>query len=210
MKTTYLKESIMFDCAASEMHNIYHSLNIKRNAAADEARSEGKEPPKFYDIVIGDVVKIRDKYRDHADALYRRHKELSPELNEDGINNLMCAMAKSWAEDYEVALCCNGDRTELLKEAKYVVTPNIVNRINRAQKQFVQTAHAKITDIVDDTNAAPKRRDPRGYSVKNYDDVRTRCPLCGGGMYAKKIGGKYQVQCQSCALTEIVEVSNAS
>ena len=212
MKTTYLKESIMYDCAASELTNIIFSLRKKYSQEADKARSAGEEPPQFYDLIISDVSKIRNRYRKQSNALYRRHKELVPDLDEDGIENLMCALAKSWAEDYEKALCYKDDYRErriekLLAEAENVVTPNIVSRIERSHNRFVKMANDKIGEIVEDTEEA-RRIAKSCHTIDHHaDTMRNRCPCCGGGLYARKLNTNvYRVQCPSCSLFEIVKV----
>ena len=139
-----------------------------------------------------------------------------PELDENGCTNLLIAIVQSWAEDYEKTLSSRDDNkaerlTYLRTEADNLVRDTTVKRIERTHKEFVQTAHDKLFEIVEDSAKALKRTDGRGYDHNDFDGkhMRNRCPLCGGGMYAKRMKSDiYLVRCSRCYLSEIVKVGS--
>lgn len=210
MQTTYLKESLLFDQASSEVHNLIFRLRDKRSAAENAARQSGEETPRFYDLLIADLKDLGRKYDEESNRLFAMHRE-SADLDGDGINNLLVAMVSSWAEDYEHAISRKDDQEtkRLLKEAENFVSDTIVNRIDRTHKAFAETAHKKVAEIVEDTDNAKKHRTPRGTTQHKGDWVRNYCPLCGGGLYAVRASkDSYKVKCTSCNLFEVVRVEN--
>ena len=213
MKIDYLSESIKYDAAANELGEIATTLRNKRNRQADEFRREGKEPPQFYDILIDDVLQLRDKYLDQSSVFFQRYKQLERDFDENAVNGLLCAISVQWAHDYEDALCSKDynreERIKTLKdEARYVVTDRIVRRIDDARKKFVAIARTHFDEILEDT----KQERERVIATKRSADylrptMRNRCPCCGGGLYAKKIDkNTYQVRCPTCSLFETIRV----
>lgn len=211
MQTTYLKESLMFDQAASECHNMIFKLRNKRSAAEDHARENGEELPLFYDVVIDGLRDLREKYENEAEKLFQMHKQTCGEFDQDGIDNLMVAIAESWAADYEFALSRRDERklVELLKEADNLIPSSIVERINRKQKEFSQKAHDNISQIISDTKKARQYKTPHGTIQHKGSWALNRCPLCGGAMYAvRAYKDSYKIKCTSCYLFEIVRVES--
>ena len=214
MQTDYFKESMMFERASSECNDIILRLGRKRNRAEETARMNGEAPPDFYDIVIEEVKQAKEKFDNLANEYYAAHKRSKPELDEDGCQNLLIAIVQSWAEDYEKALSSRDDSSVdrlayLRTEADNLVHDTTIKRIERTHKEFVQTAHDKLFEIVEDTANAKKRPNGQGYNYNDFDGkhMRNRCPLCGGGMYAKRMKSNlYLVRCSRCYLSEIVKV----
>lgn len=217
MQTTYLKESLMFDRAAAECNAIIGEVMKRRTKADDEARASGDEPSKHYDIIIDNLRALQHKYQCQADEMFEMHKRVHAEIDEDGLENLMCAIAKSWADDYEFALSNNdeSDINRLRREAKLVssayltidLSDGIMNRIERAQEKFKKIAHAKVYQIVEDTKGAVKYKSANGTTHYNGSWMRNRCPLCGGGMYYKPMSKEaVQIKCTGCSLHEVVKL----
>lgn len=213
MKIDYLAESIKFDAAANELGEIATTLRNKRNRQADEYRLEGKEPPRFYDILIDDVLQLQNKYLDQSSVFFQRYKQLERDFDENAVNGLLCAISVQWAHDYEDALCSKDynreERIKTLKdEARYVVTDRIVRRIDDARKKFVAIARTHFDEILEDT----KQERERVIATKRSADylrptMRNRCPCCNGGLYAKKIDkNTYQVRCPTCSMFETIMV----
>ena len=213
MQTDYFKESMTFERASSECNDIILRLSRKRNRAEETARMNGEAPPDFYDLVIAEVKQAKAKFDSLAKEYHDAHKRLKPELDEGGCQNLLIAIVRSWAEDYEKALSSrdNNKIDYLRTEADNLVRDTTVKRIERTHKEFVQTAHDRLFEIVEDSAKALKRTDDRGYDHNDFDGkhMRNRCPLCGGGMYAKRIKSDlYLVRCSRCYLSEIVKVGS--
>lgn len=216
MQTDYFKESMMFERASSECNDIIIRLGNKRNRAEETARMKGEAPPDFYDLVIGAVKQAKAKFDNLSKEYYDAHKRLKTELDEGGCQNLLVAIVQSWAADYEKALSSRdenkADRLAYLRtEADNLVRDTTVKRIERTHKEFVQTAHDRLFEIVEDSAKALKRTDGRGYDHNDFDGkhMRNRCPLCGGGMYAKRMKSDlYLVRCSRCYLSEIVKVGS--
>lgn len=214
MQTDYFNESMMFERASSECNDIILRLGRKRNRAEETARMNGEAPPNFYNLVIDEIRQVKFKFDDLADEYYRAHKQLKPEFDEGGCQNLLIAIVQSWADDYEKALSSRDENktdrlTYLRTEADNLVHDTTVKRIERMHKEFVKTAHDKLFEIVEDSAKALKRTDGRGYDHNDFDGkhMRNRCPLCGGGMYAKRTKSDlYLVRCSRCYLSEIVKV----
>ena len=213
MQTDYFKESMMFERASSECNDIILRLGRKRNRAEEAARINGEATPNFYDLVIAEVKQVKAKFDDLSREYYAAHKRLKPELDESGCQNLLIAIVQSWAEDYEKSLSSQDDnKVDYLRtEADNLVQDTTVKRIERTHKEFVQTAHDRLFEIVEDSAKALKRTDGRGYDHNDFDGkhMRNRCPLCGGGMYAKRVKSDlYLVKCSRCYLSEIVKVGS--
>ena len=213
MQTDYFKESMMFERASSECNDIILRLGRKRNRAEEAARINGEATPDFYDLVIAEVKQVKAKFDDLSREYYAAHKRLKPELDESGCQNLLIAIVQSWAEDYEKSLSSQDDnKVDYLRtEADNLVQDTTVKRIERTHKEFVQTAHDRLFEIVEDTANAKKRPNGLGYKFNDFDGkhMRNRCPLCGGGMYAKRVKSDlYLVKCSRCYLSEIVKVGS--
>lgn len=216
MQTDYFKESMTFERTSSECNDIILRLGRKRNRAEEAARMNGEAPPDFYDLVIAEVKQAKAKFDSLAKEYYIAHKRLKPELDEGGCQNLLIAIVQSWAEDYEKALSSrddsNVDRLAYLRtEADNLVHDTTIKRIERTHKEFVKTAHDKLAEIVEDSAKAKKRIDGNGCVRNDFDGdhMRNRCPLCGGGMYAKHTKSDlYLVKCSRCYLSEIVKVGS--
>ena len=213
MQTDYFKESMTFERASSECNDIILRLSRKRNRAEETARMNGEAPPDFYDLVIAEVKQAKAKFDSLAKEYHDAHKRLKPELDEGGCQNLLIAIVRSWAEDYEKALSSrdNNKIDYLRTEADNLVRDTTVKRIERTHKEFVQTAHDRLFEIVEDSAKALKRTDGKGYDHNDFDGkhMRNRCPLCGGGMYAKRMKSDlYLIRCSRCYLSEIVKVGS--
>ena len=213
MKTDYFKESMTFERASSECNDIILRLGRKRNRAEEAARMNNEAPPDFYDLVIAEVKLAKEKFDGLANEFYAAHKRSKPELDECGCQNLLIAIVQSWAEDYEKALSSWDDNKidYLRTEADNIVRDTTIKRIERTHKEFVQAAHDRLFEIVEDTANARKRPNGQGYKFNDFDGkhMRNRCPLCGGGMYAKRMKSDlYLVKCSRCYLSEIVKVES--
>ena len=213
MQTDYFKESMMFERASSECNDIILRLGRKRNRAEEAARINGEATPDFYDLVIAEVKQVKAKFDDLSREYYAAHKRLKPELDESGCQNLLIAIVQSWAEDYEKSLSSQDDnKVDYLRtEADNLVQDTTIKRIERTHKEFVQTAHDKLFEIIEDSSNARKRPNGQGYKYNDFDGkhMRNRCPLCGGGMYAKRVKSDlYLVKCSRCYLSEIVKVGS--
>lgn len=200
-----------FERASSECNDIILRLGRKRNRAEETARMNGETTPDFYDLVIEEVKQIKAKFDRLSEEYYQAHKRLKPEFDESGCQNLLIAIVQSWAEDYEKALSSRDDnKVDYLRtEADNLVRDTTIKRIERTHKEFVQTAHDRLFEIVEDTANARKRPNGQGYKYNDFDGkhMRNRCPLCGGGMYAKRMKSDlYLVKCSRCYLSEIVKV----
>ena len=207
MKINYLAESMRYERASSECSNILIKLSNKRIKDEDNARKNGEPLPDYYDIVIDEIKKVRSKLNAIAADYYRAHDLHTQEFDEDGCQNLINAVVKSWAEDCEEALS-NGDAKgmeQLRKEARNLVDESIVDRIERKHKEFQKLARDRIVEIVEDTEKATTNR--QLYGDMEGKRMRTRCPLCGGAMYAKqyKRSDLYLVKCSRCHLSEAVK-----
>lgn len=216
MQTDYFKESMTFERASSECNDIILRLGHKRNRAEEAARMNGEAPPDFYDLVMDEIKQIKAKFDSLSREYFAAHKRLKPELDENGCQNLLIAIVRSWAEDYEKALSSrddsNVDRLAYLRtEADNLVHDTTIKRIERTHKEFVKTAHDKLAEIVEDSAKAKKRIDEKGCVRNDFggEYMRNRCPLCGGGMYAKRMKSDlYLVRCSRCYLSEIVKVES--
>lgn len=213
MKTNYFEQSMIYERAASECNSIIIKLRDKRNTAEERARKNEEEPdPSFYNLVIDEIKQIKHKFDSTSKQYFEMHKRERPDFDPDGINNLIVAIAGSWAADFEHALCKNNraKAEELRDEALYLVKDSIVSRIERTHRQFVERAHEHIGEIVEDSAKEIERARKYHFGCDhNSDRMRNRCPLCGGGMYAKKTKtGLYLVKCAGCYLTEIVKVGS--
>jgi len=211
LQTDYFKESMTFERASSECNEIILRLGRKRNRAEEAARMNGEAPSDHYDLVINEIKQIKHKFDSAANDYYQMHKSQNKPLNENGCYNLLIAIVKSWAEDYEKALSSRDENKidYLRTEADNLARDTTVKRIERTHKEFVQTAHDRLFEIVEDSAKALKRTDGRGYDHNDFDGnhMRNRCPLCGGGMYAKRMKSDlYLVCCSRCYLSEIVKV----
>ena len=220
MPTDYLKESIKYDCCSSECTNLITLVGQHRVLATDEARRNGEEPPEWYDWVVEELSNIRSKFNDLADQYFKLHKSHQKSLNEDGINNLMNAIVGSWATDYEVALCSDDknkdkkldklkDEADLMSSAYATVNidDSIIKQIEKAHQQFKKTAHDRFFYILADTKFVDKRRASGVFADYCDDSMRTKCPLCGGNLYSKKVKSNlYVVKCTNCALSEMVRI----
>lgn len=204
MQTDYFKESLFYDRAMSEIAATIERLRRKRNEDADKDRYGD-----HYDLLITDLTYLRNKYKKQAEQFWTMHKQTEPELDDGGITNLLVAIVKSWAEDYETALCNNSqERIDYLrKEGRNLVKDSTLTRIEKMHQKFVALAHVNLFQIVEDTAEASKHRTPHGAIRYDGDWMHTRCLLCGGGMYAKRIGeNRYVVRCTGCYLTEVVDI----
>ncbi len=213
MKTDYFEQSMIYERASSECTALMIKLRDKRNAAEDRARKDENEPdPSFYTLVIDELKQIKRKFDSTANQYWELHKLEKPELDEDGINNLLVAVVSSWAADFEHALSRqNKAKTdELRDEAQYFVRDSIVSRIKRTHRQFVKRAHEHIGEIVEDSLRERDYAAKHHFGVNhNSERMRNRCPLCGSGMYAKRTKtGLFLVKCAGCYLTEIVKVED--
>ena len=216
MQTDYFKESMTFERASSECNDIILRLGRKRNRAEEAARMNGEAPPDFYDLVIAEVKQSKAKFDSLANEYYTAHKRLKPELDEGGCQNLLIAIVQSWAEDYEKAISSRDDNktdrvSYLRTEAENLVHDTTVKRIERTHKEFVKMAHDKLAEIVEDSAKAKKRINEKGCVRNDFggEYMRNRCPLCGGGMYAKRMKSDlYLVRCSRCYLSEIVKVGS--
>ena len=216
MQTDYFKESMMFERASSECNDIIIRLGNKRNRAEETARMKGEAPPDFYDLVIEEVKQAKAKFDSLAKEYFAAHKRIKSELDDGGCQNLLIAIVQSWARDYEKTLSSRDkskdDRLASLRaEADNLVRDTTVKRIERTHNEFVQTAHDRLFEIVEDSAKALRRTDGRGYDHNDFDGehMRNRCPLCGGGMYAKRMKSDlYLVRCSRCYLSEIVKVGS--
>lgn len=207
MKINYLAESMRYERASSECSNILLKLAKKRIKDEDNARKNGEPLPDYYDIVIDEIKKLRSKLNSIASDYYHAHDMHTPEFDEDGCQNLITAVVKSWAEDCEDALS-NGDAKkmeQLRKEAKNLVDDSVVDRIERKHKEFQKLARDRIVEIIEDTAKVKTNR--QLYGDLDGKRMRTRCPLCGGAMYAKqyKHSELYLVKCSRCHLSEAVK-----
>jgi uncharacterized protein YaaR (DUF327 family) len=203
-----------FERASSECNDIIIRLGRKRNRAEEAARMNGEAQSDHYDLVINEIKQIKHKFDSAANDYYQMHKSQNKPLNENGCYNLLIAIVKSWAEDYEKALSSKDEKRQerinnLSVEGDNLVRDTTVHRIERTYKQFVKTAHDHVGEIIEDTEKAKKRKDNNGYPHTDYyrEEMRNRCPLCGNAMYAKRIKSDlYLVKCTNCYLSEIVKV----
>lgn len=212
MKTDYFEQSMIYERASSECTNLMIKLRDKRNAAEDRARKNENEPdPSFYTLVIDELKQIKRNFDSAANQYWELHKLEKPEFDEDGINNLLVAVVSSWAADYEHALSerDKAKESKLKDEAQYYVRDSIVSRIERTHKEFVERAHKHIAEIVEDSAKEVERARKYHFGCDhNSGRMRNRCPLCGGGMYAKRTKTDlFLVKCAGCYLTEIVKVN---
>ena len=206
MEINYLKESLTNEKCSGELANIMNTLRQKRTKAQEQARANGEDAPEFYDMILDELKSVKKTFDDRANIFWRMHKRANTELDEDGINNLLAAMIKSWAEDFEDAL--SHGRTNkiewLRKEGENLVKDRTVKRIEDMHREFVKVAHGKFGEIYNDSLNAPKFHNQTDHSGAH---MRNRCPLCNGGMYTKRVGKTlYLVKCSRCYLSEIVEV----
>ena len=212
MRTDYLKESNLYERAASECYSLINHLNQKRNAEEEQARRAGVEPlSDYYALVIDEIRGIKGKFESMAKEYFVMHKREQSDLNENGIHNLLAAIVKSWAEDYEDAISKkDGEKIVTLRvEGKNLVRDTTIDRIERMHKAFVKTAHDRLFEIVEDTANAPKYTTAHGTTSYDAAHMRNRCPLCNGGMYARRIRtNTYLVKCARCYLSEVVEVGS--
>ena len=207
MKINYLAESMRYERASSECSNILLKLVKQRIKDEDNARKNGETIPDYYDIVIDEIKKVRSRLNSIAADYYKAHDMHTQAFDEDGCQNLLTAVVKSWAEDCEESLC-NGDAKEierLRKEAKNLVDDSVVDRIERKHKEFQKLARDRIVEIIEDTAKVKTNR--QLYGDIDGKRMRTRCPLCGGAMYAKKYKNSdlYLVRCSRCHLSEAVK-----
>ena len=211
MVTNYFDESMRYERASSECFNIMQRLRNDRAAAEERARESGDKEPDFYGIIIEDIKAIKKKYDDLSAQYYKMHKSDNPDLDDNGIINLLSAIVKSWALDYETAIS-RGDAERMIylrKEGKNLVKDTTVERIERKRKDFANTAHNRLFDIVEDTAKVAHDHTRTNGVAQNDRYLKHRCPLCGGGMYAKRIKpNTYLVKCTRCYLTDLVEIGS--
>ena len=213
MKIDYFKESRKYDCAASEIHRVIDGLKKKRVKDEEEARMNGWDEPEWYDLLIDVLKDVRASFIKKSNTYWNLHKQETHDVDEGAMRNLFVAVSKLWAEDYETALSRpqldDSELRKLRNEAQNIVTDRVVNRVEKAHNEFVKSAHRNIFQIVEDTANAYKFKTPRGTLNHDGDHMKTRCPLCNGGMYAKRLAeNKYLVKCPSCYLSEVVVIGS--
>ena len=207
MQTTYLEECLRYERAVSECYSLLAHLNKRRTAAEETARRNGWEMPDYFDKIVERVREMQKEFSDLASCNWKLHEETEvKEYDEDGMNNLVIAVAKSWADDYEIALSHRNEKQikELHDEGIKILGEIVVERVERAHRAFVKSAREDLKAIIADTNKAPKYNN-RTDHVGSH--MQTRCPLCGGGMYSRRVGANgYLIRCSGCSLSEMVEV----
>lgn len=213
MQIDYFKESLKYDQAAAECYALVDIIKKKRVKDEESARANGWDAPQYYDLVINVLNEAKRKFQSEAKTYFDAHKKSETGFDFGAMNELLVGIVKSWANNYETAICRpvkdEKEMSKLRNEAKYLAKDTIINRIDRMHKQFVKTAHDRLFEIVEDTANAPKYTTAHGTTSYDAAHMRNRCPLCNGGMYARRIRtNTYLVKCARCYLSEVVEVGS--
>lgn len=204
-----LEQSMLYEAAYGEMGGIIESVRKKQIKNVEESLKNGEEPDAYYDMVLDALKNVRKEFRAKSDAAFAEHKKKA-EIVENGMINLVVAIGEQMAVDYEIALRSGKVREMIKIEECAEPVPSfkdVLARIRRNHKQFVKKANEEIVDIIEDTKEIKARRDHYGLSTPRNPH---RCPLCGGGMYAKceLKPRRYLVCCTGCFLQEVVTLPN--
>lgn len=209
---TYMEESMMFERAYGAIIGI---ANYVRDRRREVESTESNPKTDCYDLILADLVALKETYRKKSDEAFKLHKLVTSEkADPHGAQLLANAVVLSAVEDYQEALSTHRDgargvrkaiRTFADKEAGFYTTADltaVLARIDKAYKEFVNIATEHLPGIESITKALGRR----GHNAEEYaeQDNPYRCPLDGGGLYIRrrnKESGAVTVGCTHCNLT---------
>lgn len=210
----YLERSMNFEREFANVSRVITELKTHNANECNKARRNGEEPTDIYNEWLRRLTTAKQALRDESDRLYLKHRQAHEITDSYGATCLANAILERAAYDYEMALCSD------CEEAKYVMRdiedfavreghlytaldfPELLESIRDRHKRFCRKAHDEVLEIVLNTNKNRKH----GLAEIKYNSHR--CPLCGGGMYAKgKTKGYIKIACTNCNLSEVVELA---
>lgn len=212
---TLMDISMEYERKFGDITNKLFTLGQEIVKEEDKAREEGRKPdPSMYKR-YEELSKLRKKYRKLSDDAFNRHKaKIRPrDLDDEGVQRIYIAVMQRAAMDYENALS-KGHTKEIEKIERFGKdsgerAKEILSRIKSDAARFKEKAESEIDAILATTMDINGKHRSRDYYC-NKSLNKNRCPLCGGGMYVKKIHKvndkvQFKVMCTGCNLSAVVE-----
>lgn len=199
-------EAMIFERMWCRMNGIIENLSSEKNQHIRDAKAAGEKIDKSYERLIGILCELRADLKQEADDAWAEVDAMA-EKHETGYEALANAVLELAALDYEAALCGTGSESHKYLIEKFancgaeIYThldfTKVLERIQRAHKEFVKLVHDRGNDIITYTNSV---RSHRGSAKRN----RVKCPLCGNTLYASgnPVNNLQMIRCVGCNLSE--------
>ena len=153
----YIAESLVYERAQSTVSAIMNGLAKQRNENEREARRNGTEPDKSFQVVIDVLSDAKKRFEKESNRLWKL-AENNAEISDTSIENLCNAVIQRAALDYETSICGGGSEGERSKIERFaedgadsytaIDFESVLSRIRNAQPKFKKIAKEHVMEIV--------------------------------------------------------------
>lgn len=193
-----LRQSLTYERAKARIEEVARLVAQKRREHLLSTALTEEEYDRSFDVVLDGLRGLQHEFGAKSDKLWKQMEEVTPKFG-PGLERLANAVLEAAAYDYETALCdgFHDSKAEIHMIEKFAVcgaeaytTLNFLDVLDRIRRvyaaEWLPTVKKLATDL-------------RNGTVKDY---RTKCPLCGGGLYFSKnrVSKGGAVRCTTCGL----------
>lgn len=192
-----LRKSLVFERAKVRIEEAAQRIARERREHLDQIAVTKEPYDESFDLAFNELHGLQNRLGAKADEFWMKMEQTTEKFG-PGLERLANAVLAKAAYDYEVALCGGfaDNEAEMLLIEKFakngaeVYTTldfmEVLNQIRRIYSERWQPLAEKI---------APELR------VEDRPKYKTKCPLCGGGMYYVHSKGQSDlVRCTTCGL----------
>ena len=192
-----LKRSLVYERARARIEEAAQQISRERLEHIAEIAVSGEEYDRSFDVALDELRSVKNRLGAKSDELWARMKECGESFG-PGLERLANAVLAKAAYDYEVALCDGfpDSAAEMMLIEKFAVcgaeaytTLDFTEVLGQIRRVYREEWKPTVERII------PELRQEKQPKYK------TRCPLCGGGLYY--VHSKNQndlVRCTTCGL----------